>query len=125
MSRFRRSSNIRFAFVALGCLMFLVACGIFRSSSSPAGYVRVVIQWPEIRAQLIPAVSQSVKVEVLQATSTVVDSLLVVRPDTQGTLGPIPVGPALLRATAYPNADGTGTPLAIGEQPSKSSPTRR
>jgi len=99
-------------------------------SSEPAS-VAVTVHWPprtqEAAARFIHTDTSSVKVcalgndgKVLLNDDGTEKSLVLVRPaegetTTSGTLVDLPYGPVTLRATAHPNADGTGTPQAKAE----------
>lgn len=85
-----------------------------------AGQARITLQWPtEVTSRLVPAASQSVKITLRQNNQIIAGAdRLLVRPisgtSTTGTAqwDNLPVGDITVTATAYPNPDGTGAPLA-------------
>ncbi|MBD3175153.1 MAG: hypothetical protein GF320_08225 [Armatimonadia bacterium] len=78
------------------------------------GGLAVSVAWPEVTAELIPSGTQSIAVEVTNAADgSPVGSLLLTQTEPSGSLTGILGGTEVtVAATARPNADGTGTPLA-------------
>ncbi|MBD3175364.1 MAG: hypothetical protein GF320_09290, partial [Armatimonadia bacterium] len=78
------------------------------------GGLAVFVVWPEVTAELIPSGTQSIGVEVTNAADgSPVGSLLLTQAEPSGSLTGILAGTEVtVAATARPNADGTGTPLA-------------
>ncbi|MBD3177545.1 MAG: hypothetical protein GF320_20435 [Armatimonadia bacterium] len=78
------------------------------------GGLAVSVVWPEVTAELIPSGTQSIPVEVTDAADgSPVGSLLLTQTEPSGSLTGILAGTEVtVAATARPNADGTGTPLA-------------
>ncbi len=109
------------ATVGLGFTM--AGCGGSGSrSGSATGALTISVAWPEptasssVRPALIPQRSGSIKVEFLREEQVVKEGLIV-RPETSKTFDQLPAMELLLRATAHPNADGTGTAQAKAEKP--------
>jgi outer membrane protein assembly factor BamB len=92
------------------------------SGGTGGGRLAVTINWPAApTSRLIPSASQSIKA-VVSAGTTVVDTKLLVRPSqppwtTAVTFTNLQPGSVTLTATAYPNADGTGTAQSTGAVP--------
>lgn len=83
-----------------------------------AGSTRLIFFWPD-RGRLIPVESNSITIQLLKGGAALPGTdRLVVRPATGGgtqetvTWDDLPLGPLTVTATAYPNADGTGTAQA-------------
>ncbi len=108
--RAARSASI---LLALGTVV-LAGCGGGGSSSSkakPRGKVQINVTWPTAASRVIPVNAQSLLVQV-KSGATVVGSGTIVRPASTITLSDVPTGSMNVTATAYPNADATGTALA-------------
>jgi hypothetical protein len=107
-------------FVAAAILACIVGCGGSSSSSrSATGRATFSITWPK-KTRLVPDASAAVKVVITQGTKEL-GSKIVARP-TDGspvtvTFDPLPTGNLTATATAYPNANATGTPQATGTVP--------
>jgi streptogramin lyase len=88
-------------------------------SSRSVGALTFDILWPE-QTRLIPEAAQSIKVDVrAQGSQTVVATQAISRPPigtntTTVTFPAVPVGPVTITATAYPQPNAQGTPLATG-----------
>lgn len=113
-----------FLAVVLGALSALLAgCSGGRSDLSPspstAGRATFTVKWPEA-SRLIPVDSNSIKVEIRRG-DVVVSAQVLARPasggSTTATFDPLPVGDLNATATAYPQADGTGTAQATASVP--------
>ena len=100
-------------------LSFVAGCGGSSSSVDSSGTARATLTftWPQ-RSRLIPIASNSIKISISNGTTTF--EKLVTRPDavnsttTQITFDKVNSGNYQVTATAYPNADGTGRPQALG-----------
>ncbi|HZP84752.1 MAG TPA: NHL repeat-containing protein [Chthonomonadaceae bacterium] len=92
------------------------------TGASRGGRASFTIRWPDRSrsSRVIPLTSQSIKVSILQ-NGNVYTSQLVARPTTGNTttvsFTDLPLGALTATATAYPNADGTGTAQAAGSVP--------
>lgn len=102
-------------------LCMLCGCGGSRGGGSTgsghaSGRAICAVLWPE-DSRLVPIASKSVRVEFLQEDRVIAERLLV-RPASGGRVSAVvenlPVTTLIVRATAYPQADGTGTALATG-----------
>jgi hypothetical protein len=87
------------------------------TSPAPRGSARVIIRWPDGEGSPLAA-SRSVKIVVTLDGQTLGEQTLV-RPDAQYNsssvlFSDLPPAVVTVRATAYPNADGTGTAQATG-----------
>ncbi len=85
------------------------------------GGVNIRIDWPErpegVDSALIPAASNSIKVELLQNGVVLAENVCVIdRPETEGRIDDVPVGVTVMRAAAYPLAGAGGVPQASGER---------
>lgn len=78
------------------------------------------VNWPA-PSRLIPTATASIKVDIVNATNQVLDTKLLVRPSgalqVTVTFTNLSPGNHTARATALPNADGTGTALATATTP--------
>jgi len=109
--------------LAILSALVLTGCGGGGAASNPSapasGRAVIVIQWPE-PSRLIPAAANSISIQV-QEGSTAVDQQLAARPASGNTstvsFNNLPSGSFTVQATAYPNADGTGTALSAGSVP--------
>jgi hypothetical protein len=97
-----------------GCAPALVAPGGDPGAGGPEGRFSFAVAWPEATAKMIPAAAASIRVSVLEtASASELASLLLTPGSPRGTTGKLPAGVACtIRATAHPNADGSGTPQA-------------
>lgn len=92
------------------------------TATTARGRATLSVKWPERRAKrLIPDLSNSLRIEILRS-GEVFDFRVIARPDdvstpTVVTFDSLPVGNLQLRATAYPNTDGTGVGQATGTAP--------
>ncbi len=90
------------------------------ASPSSRGAAHFTIRWPQPAAsRLIPLAASSIGIVLSDASGKTVASQIVVRPpagqDASVISFPVlPVGQVTVVATAYPNADGTGTAQASG-----------
>jgi hypothetical protein len=105
----RRLRIIGFAML----LLWLSGCGssgISPSAVSETGRAALTIRWPE-RSRLIPAASESIRISVIRGGSLLAERLLT-RPGAGNTTSAdfdrLPVGDVTFRASALPNADGSG-----------------
>jgi outer membrane protein assembly factor BamB len=110
--------------VVLSCLLagVLMSCGgngptpIVRAETGKATFT---VQWPK-RTRLIPAASNSIVVAISMGTTALTQQVLA-RPAAGGTasvsFSSLPVATLSVTATAYPNADGTGTAQATATTP--------
>ena len=99
-------------------LSALAGCGGHGGSTHSArGKINLNIVWPASPGgRVIPSNAQSLVVQAKQG-AIVVGSTLVVRPASTATLAELPTGSLSVVATAYPNADGTGTAMALATLP--------
>jgi outer membrane protein assembly factor BamB len=106
------------AILALSAAVLLAGCG-GGGSESGTGRATFVVNWPEPN-RLIPAAANSIKVEIRKGSSSFTTKV-VPRPaqggQTSTTFEALPIGSLTAIATAYPSADGTGTPQATGSAP--------
>ncbi len=93
----------------------IVGCGGGSDSASKArGRLPVTVTWP-VPSRLIPQASNSIVVSLVRADSTsIAQTLTIVRPTTTAFFDGVPVGSYTVRADAKPLADGTGTTQATG-----------
>lgn len=100
------------AFLTAGCGGGGTASAV--SNSNATGRATVSIAWPET-TRLIPAAAGSITVQFFQS-GTVVATQTVARPASSAastlSFASLPPGSLSVVATAYPNADGTGTAQA-------------
>ncbi len=103
--------------------VWLTGCG---GGGTPAGSVSratgratVTVHWPA-RTRVIPLAANSISVSVAQGANILTTQLLA-RPANGNTasvtFNSLPVGTLNVTATAYPNADGTGTAQATAATP--------
>lgn len=111
-----RTITLFLAVAALLCVA-LIGCG-GSGSNVGSGGVRMTIVWPELPTgedRFIPRAAQSLTIT-LANTGGTLDAQTVSRPavgeDSTVTFPTVPVGEVAITVVAYPNADGTGTPLA-------------
>src|SRR5438874_8317728 len=87
--------------------------------ASRTGRATFTVIWPP-PSRLIPAASNSIKVDIKDGNQTVASQTLP-RPSGGGpatvTFATLPVGALTATATAYPNADGTGVAQATASVP--------
>lgn len=109
-------SSIVVSILFLLCLLPGCGDGNGLKANSATGRAVLTIQWPD-RSRLLPAAANSIKVDIAKG-ATVVMSKLLARPatgnSTTATFDPLPIGDLTMNATAYPQADGTGTAQATG-----------
>ena len=104
-------------------VLSLLGCGGGSSSTQTGakGVSRAVVtvRWPD-RSRVVPAAANSLQISIMDG-ATPVSSQLAVRPAAGGTatvsFDSLPVGNFAIAATAFPQADGTGTPLAAASAP--------
>ncbi len=101
--------------ITIAVLASLFGCGGGGSSKSARGRVQVTVAWPT-RSRLIPLAANSIKVSI-SADGIATQTLTIVRPQTKASFADVPPGSFTMTATAYPNADGTGTALAVASVP--------
>ena len=109
-----------YALIALSPL----GCGNSGSSTvtgRPAATSRatVTVRWPD-PGRVVPAATTSLQIDIMNG-ATFISRQLLMRPAAGGTttvaFDSLPVGTFSLTATAYPQPDGTGTPLAAATAP--------
>ena len=108
----------------LGALsVLLIGCG---NGSQPlarkTGRATITVHWPATRStRLIPAASQSITVVFNTTDNLQTNHQLLKRPasgnQTTATFDTLPATALTMTASAYPNADGTGTYQATGTLP--------
>lgn len=105
-------------FIALATVA-LSGCGGGNTTAGAAGRATFTIIWPK-PSRLIPAASNSIRVEMLR-NNVVVGSQLAARPTGGGpatvSFNDLPLTTLTARARAYPQADGTGVIQASGTVP--------
>ncbi|MBB6051805.1 TolB family protein [Armatimonas rosea] len=121
----------RISVVGITCLFSLLGLGVLvgcGGSDSRAGVgtsrsasVAFTIRWPE-RTRLIPLAAQSIKVEIRDSQGALLGAPKVVaRPASGNTstvvFNDLEVQTVQVKATAYPNSDGTGVAQATGTVP--------
>ncbi len=101
---------------AIAVLGMLTGCGGHKTIPE-AGSMRINIKWPaQVAAtRLIPTASNSIVVNIDQGGQTVF-STVIARPSNTVVLPNLPLGNSTITATAYPNANGTGTAQAAASQ---------
>ena len=115
--------------LALICAAILAGCGGSDDPAAGNGAVAFTIQWPE-SSRLIPLTAQSIRIVLILEESSseecrqafagpmVAEQLVPRPPEGQETTVVLfsDLHPAHMwaTATAYPNSDGTGTPVATG-----------
>jgi hypothetical protein len=109
--------NVVLAMLLLPLLALLAGCGGGgANNASGTGRAALSITWPT-RSRLIPLAANSIRITFTQ-NGTVVSNQLVPRLAAGGTssvtVNNLKVGAVVMAATAYPNADGTGTAQATG-----------
>ena len=123
------------AFAASAVLVGCAGGGVPTVSTvtSPTGRVQIVLRWPERPAtatRLVPFATNSVNVSFLATDGTTLRSQLLVRPtpaplatgdpppiSSTATFTNLPQGLVNVRATAFPNPDGTGVAQATATVP--------
>ncbi len=115
------------AVVGLVVIGLLAGCGSRGStigststSTGGSGGVAVNVAWPTSTSRLIPAASNSIKLQLTKADGTALSPAIeatIDRPQTTCTLTGAPVGSLLLKATAHPQTGGLGTAQASGQKP--------
>ena len=110
------------AVLILTLAWLLPGCGGLGGGSAPhTGTLVLRVVWPAASAtndRLIPAASKAIKFEIYRAGAATPEKVAIVaRPNNQVTLTDVLAGSVTLKATAYPNADATGTPQASAEKP--------
>lgn len=101
------------------CAASLLAAGCGGGGSNNRGVLRFSVKWPAT-SRLIPEASASIKIIVTRASGPgdegpeELGRALIVRPTTTAFIKDLKALPAHVTATAYPNADGTGTAQATG-----------
>lgn len=109
----------------IGTALSLIGCGGGGGGgTSPPGQetggVEIRIAWPQrggpVDTQLIPAASNSIKVEITRSGQPLAGLTgIVTRPHSQWRMDGVPAGEAVLRATAYPEPDAGGVAQAKAE----------
>lgn len=113
---------IRILILALLCGLLAGCGGSNKSSDTSEGRASFTIKWPDRSrsSRVIPLTAQSIKVSILQ-DGNVYTSQTAARPTTGNTttvnFTNLPLGDLTASASAYPNADGTGTAQAAGSVP--------
>ena len=106
---------------AVTLAMLLVGCGgTGTNNEQGVGSVGITVAWPQrpegVQPQLIPAASNSIKVEILRDDSTLAEQTVTInRPETHARIDDVRAGDALLRATAYPQPGAEGVAQATAE----------
>jgi len=118
--------------LTLPLLALLAGCGGSSGSSgtgtvrsSAQGQARFTVLWPSrdsSSGRLIPFAANSIQVQITSADGkSLFNSALIVRPSGGGAASAsfdnLPVGTALVTATAYPNAEGSGISQATARVP--------
>jgi len=105
-------NGLLWALASAAYVALVLGCG--GGSRSEMGSVALQVAWPPRESgRLIPAASESITFEILRGSPPQLErSARVTRPNNQVTLGPLAAGEVMLRARAYPNADGTGVAQA-------------
>ena len=97
-------------------LAVVAGCGAGKESAH-TGRAEFRILWPEENARLIPAASNSIKVDI-QRNGAAVAGKTIARPAGGGAalvvFDHLPVAQVTATAAAYPSADGAGTAQALG-----------
>ena len=77
---------------------------------APSGRAAITVNWP-LRTRLIPVAANSIRVD-FSMGDRVIATQVIARPTQGGTsttvIGGLSIGNAVLKAAAYPNADGVG-----------------
>lgn len=92
--------------------------GASHTASANSGRASFTVVWPEAAvSRLIPAAANSIRVEILRG-DTVIATQILTRPSGGGSatasFPTLPIDTLTARATAFPQADGTGTAQATG-----------
>ncbi len=114
------------ALVVSAVIALVVAPGCGGGGEGPAaefggvGSVAIVVAWPEVEpeveTELLPAASNSIKVELFQDTTPLAEKTVIInRPQTTAHLDDVPSGEVLVKATAYPQAAAGGVAQAQAE----------
>lgn len=100
----------------LPLLLALVAagCGGGGHAGPTTGRFTVRFAWPTPKGRVVPTAAQSIVVLVKQGT-TVTNSATLTPSSPTASFTEVPTGTVTVSATAYPAADGTGTPLASAQ----------
>jgi hypothetical protein len=116
----------RLCLLLVGALSLLLLSGCGGSSggstatSARTGKLTLTVKWPA-KTKLIPVDSQSINAVLTGTGGTVLGQQLLARPasgnTTTASFTNIAAGSVTLTATAYPNADGSGTAQAAGSAP--------
>jgi len=78
------------------------------------GHVQVSVVWPQqagVSTAAMPAAAQSIRVHAIRQ-GTIIANILIVRPQSTGTLTNVPCGYITLRARAFATTNGTGDIIA-------------
>jgi len=114
------------ALVVSTIIALVVVAGCGGGGDGPAaefggvGSVAIVVAWPEVEpevgTELLPAASNSIKVELFQDGTPLAEKTVTInRPQTTAHLDDVPSGEVLVKATAYPQANGVGVAQAQAE----------
>ena len=98
----------------VAALAVLIGCGGYQASqgSGARGQAVLRIAWPKSNARLIPASALSVKVDLIREGSTT--SQTIQKPNASATFTQLEYGEYTVAVRAYPTANATGTPQALG-----------
>ncbi|MBD3175362.1 MAG: hypothetical protein GF320_09280 [Armatimonadia bacterium] len=115
----RSTVILRITGASLAVIAVLIMAGCVGSGSAPAppagdGALTVTVEWPEVSAELIPSNTQLILVQVTRSSDgSDLGELRLTQAQPTGTLAGILAGTECqVTATAFPDADGTGTPVA-------------
>jgi hypothetical protein len=124
-----RRTNLSLSIVALNLMLCqpiaLLGPRYFGSGKTPnsatsftlSGRVQLTVRWPE-HSRLIPFAANSIRIRIVQG-NTLLGETLLVRPADGGnattTLDRLPTGNAVVQASVYAQADGSGVAQALGQ----------
>nr|WP_309695907.1 PQQ-binding-like beta-propeller repeat protein [Armatimonas sp.] len=119
--KFQQVSGLLAALFALA----LSGCGAGKTALTPAAQttrraaLQIKIKWPDANSRAIPSKAQSILITVSAGTTRIKD-VIVARPVgsalTNTRIEEVPVGTLHVAATAFPEANATGTAQATGAQ---------
>lgn len=99
-----------------GCGGRTAPSGVATGVAADRGVAKVTVAWPDrpVAGRVVPLASNSIVVQIKDASGTVKAHTTLARPATTWTSPQLTAGDYTLVATAYPTTSGTGTAEAAG-----------